>query len=87
MSNLRTDHEIEIDNIHDRQLAEKDAEIQRLKAELDLKENSVRDLCTIVRSKNKLITELADALENVWKTGSGNTGTPVLIHRAREAVR
>jgi len=41
-------------------VAEKDAEIQRLKAELDLKENSVRDLCTIVRSKNKLITELAD---------------------------
>ena len=34
MSNLKTEHEIEIDQIHDRQLAEKDAEIERL--ELDL---------------------------------------------------
>ena len=34
MSNLKTEHEIEIDKIHDRQLAEKDAEIERL--ELDL---------------------------------------------------
>jgi hypothetical protein len=28
---MRTEHEIEIDKIHDRQLAEKDAEIERLK--------------------------------------------------------
>lgn len=29
---MRTEHEIEIDKIHDRQLAERDAEIERLKA-------------------------------------------------------
>jgi hypothetical protein len=32
MSILKTAHEMEIDQIHDRQLAEKDAEIERLKA-------------------------------------------------------
>jgi hypothetical protein len=70
-------------------VAEKDAEIQRLKAELDLKENSVRDLCTIVRSKNKLITELAD-----WVRDHSYEGYPLpniqlreLLQRAREATK
>ncbi len=31
MSNLKTEHEIEIDQIHDRQLAQKDAEIDAIK--------------------------------------------------------
>jgi hypothetical protein len=33
MSNLSTEHEIEIDRIHDAQLAAKDAEIERLQHE------------------------------------------------------
>ena len=57
MSNLKTEHEIEIDQIHDRQLAEKDAEIQRLKADLEYWHH----IATV--DQRQLITELADALD------------------------
>jgi hypothetical protein len=85
VTNLRTEHEIEIDRIHDRQLAEKDAEIERLKGESAIKESAIRDLCAIARDKNALISELCDALE------TANPGWPdhyrSLLQRAREATK
>jgi len=65
----------------------KEAEIARQEKAIRKLEQCNEYLMGRVLENNQLITELADALENVWKTGSGNTGTPVLIHRAREATR
>jgi len=65
----------------------KESEIARQEKAIRKLEECNEYLMGRVLENNQLITELADALENVWKTGSGNTGTPVLIHRAREATR
>ncbi len=92
------DAEIErLNNVVRATEVERDAADQvcdNLRAEVQRQEKAIRKLeeCNEylmgrVLENNQLITELADALENVWKTGSGNTGTPVLIHRAREATR
>ena len=83
MSNLRTEHEIEIDRIHDRQLAEKDAEIARL-TEQAMK---FRDMCL---EKDKLITECADALEEEFGESRDLMQSQQrpwnLIQRAREVT-
>ena len=74
MSNLRTEHEIEIDQIHDRQLAEKDAIIATMNeahklliaekdAEIERLKEHIIFLVGEIIVKNKLITELCDALE------------------------
>lgn len=89
MSNLKTEHEIEIDKIHDRQLAEKDAEIQRLKAERQgfksyfehMEESYEAELA----QDRKLITELCDAVE--WMAEKGYGPSRDLLQRAREATR
>jgi hypothetical protein len=39
-------------------------EIERLKSESAINESAIRDLCSIARDKDKLITELADAIRN-----------------------
>jgi hypothetical protein len=82
MSNLRTEHEIEIDKIHDRQLAEKDAEIERLKAQVKELSETLQKAIREMRRALSLITELCDALK------VHSVREPVindLIERAREA--
>ena len=76
MSNLRTEHEIEIDRIHDRQLADKDAEIERLK-----EENA--HLAWRDKDQKQLITELCDALEKANPTDRYRK----LLQRAREETK
>jgi hypothetical protein len=45
------------------EIQEKDAEIERLNVESAIKEGAIQELCAICRDKNKLITELTDALD------------------------
>ena len=79
MSNLRTEHEIEIDQIHGRQLAEKDAEIERLLDKYTLREGNLK----------LFITELVDALEEEFGpvTERNDTQRPWdLMKRVRDGV-
>jgi hypothetical protein len=99
MSNLRTDHQIEIDHIHDRQLAGKDAEIERLKKEVHQLKRDLVDAVHNIQAhsmivdasekdaeieQDQLITELADALSHYALL---NDFEKSLIQRAREATR
>ena len=83
MSNLRTDHEIEIDKIHDRQLAEKDAEIESLEGQLAV----TTRVCNENTDLKKLITELADALDRCDPIQISIQEVAALVQRAREATR
>lgn len=70
----------------DAEIKAKDAEIERLKAELQ----QSRKLCQIWIDKSagetKLITELADALESIPATSHWDWSVK-LIQRAREATK
>jgi hypothetical protein len=103
MSNLKTDHEIQIDRIHDRQLAEKDAEIERLKLALHEEKQYAADLITTLRCEaedkdseiERLKTEQIkmfkayDALEHSYLSvdGSGKTFDAVELSKAWEEFK
>ena len=88
--NLQTPHESEIDQIHNRQLAAKDAEIEGLKIELETEKKTadkfLHDLQTQTRlagnymaklfTAQALITELCDALEGYCWDESGLNHDP-----------
>jgi hypothetical protein len=75
---LRTEHEVEIDAIHQRQLAEKDHEIERL-------QKRVLEFVDINIADRKLITELADVLDR--PAGKTWQYKEHLVQRAREATK
>ena len=67
--------------------AEKDAEIERLKAENDSLIEQFKAIRETCYEKDKLITELADALEEGDGDGFFITENIELIQRAREATK
>ena len=77
--NLQTPHESEIDQIHNRQLAAKDAEIERLN-------KACETLRVSHRNGLALITEFRDALV-FYVPFSSEPHYRDLIQRAREATR
>ena len=87
---MRTQHEIEIDRIHDAQLADKDVEIEQLKGELEQIKHSI--LFETWGHSKKLISELADALESSCLELSWDALPEIekhrldLVQRAREAT-
>jgi hypothetical protein len=73
-----------IEAYHNRKLAEKDQEIERLKAEY----NTAADMyLRRLKEQDKLLTECADALEASWKSPETGEVAPgpmgKLIRRAR----
>jgi hypothetical protein len=71
-----------------------ESEIERLKAADAIKEAAIRELCSIARDKNQLITELADALQKVRQSFDfidrstwDAYGVDDLIQSAREATK
>ena len=69
--------------------AEKDAEIDRLKEELELERHISGSADAHIGELRKLITELCDALEKMernWPNESKGDYDPLLL-RAREAIK
>jgi hypothetical protein len=90
MSNLRTEHQTEIDKIHDRQLAERDAAIERLLLKHAKEQNvlltSLEAAVAKIEQQQALLSECVDALSNNIPPGLGKSEWD-LVQRAREATR
>jgi hypothetical protein len=71
-----------------KEVAEKDAEIERLKALVTEHSCEAAELAWFKKDALKLITELADALEYHWLEACDKEDNDYkLIQRAREAIK